>query len=168
MKDLTPKVDDTSGPTGQLVAADFNDARDDAQNMVTNSGQTLTPNAGDDNEQLTKAIAVGGTRKSRADAETANLGDIVLPDNSSGDVTINLPLIGVLFINATVVFEPVEDQLYSTNSLTIGRNSQLIMGLAEDLVLDSANSDNQAIKMTWKAGAVGWVISKIGQVGSTL
>lgn len=169
MKDLTPKADDTGGAAGQLIADDFNDMRNDAQNLVSNSGQTLTAAAGDDNEQLTKAVAVGGKRLSRADTETADFGDIVLPDNSSGAITINLPLVaGAEFVNATVNFEPVDDQLYSVNSLTIGRNSQLIMGLAEDMLLDSSGADNQKIKMTWKGGAVGWVVSKVEEVGTTL
>ena len=169
MKDLTPKVDTTTGPTGQYTAAEFNDLHDDAQNAVTGAGQALTVATGDDNEQLMKAIAVGGRRKSRADTETAEVGDIAIPDNSSGAVTINLPLlVDIKFINATVVFEPLDDSPYSTNSLTVGRNSQLIMGLAEDLVLDSVNSDNKIIEFSWKASTEGWVIKTLGDVGTTL
>lgn len=168
MKDLTPKVDDTVGPTGQLVADDYNDSRDEAQNLVENTGQTLTAGAGDDVQQLTKAVAIGGTRKSRADAETADLGDIVLPDNSSAPLTIKLPLIGVLFVNGTIFFEPVIDQLYSVNALTIGRNGQKIMGLAEDFVMNSTTADNQIMKFSWKGDPVGWVITQFGLVGTTL
>jgi len=169
MKDLTPKVNnDEINPAGSLTAEEFNDARDDAQNVVTGSGQTLTVAVGDDNEQLMKGVAVGGRRKSRADTETADVGDIVLPDNSSGDITINLPLLANLFVNATVVFEPVDDQLYSVNKLTIGRNSELIMGIDEDMDMQSTKADNQRIKMTWKGGAVGWLVSKMEIVGTTL
>jgi len=169
MKDLTPKVnDDDVNPVGSLTAEEFNDMRDDAQNLVTNSGQTLTVAVADDNEQLTKAVAVGGTRKSRADAETADVGDIVLPDNSSGSLTIKLPLIAGLFVNATVVFEQVIDQLYSVNSLTVDRNGQDIMDLAEDFVLNSTNSDDSIVIFSWKAGSVGWSVRQIGTVGTTL
>lgn len=168
MKKLTDKFDDTSGPTGEYIADEFNDLHDDAQNAVTGSGQTLTVAVGDNNEQLMNAIGVGGRRKSRADAETADVGDIVLPDNSSGSLTIKLPLVASLFVNATVVFEQVIDQLYSVNSLTIDRNGEDIMGLAEDMVVDSSAADNIIFKMTWKAGSVGWLVSRTGTVGTTL
>lgn len=168
MKDLTPKVDSTSGPTGELLAAEFNDMRNDAQNAVTNTGQTLTAAAADDNEQLTKAIAVGGRRISRAGASTALVGDIVLPDNSGGAITINLPAVSGLFVNASVDFEQVIDQLYSVNSLTIGRNSQLIMGLAEDMVVNTTDFDDSKFRMTWIGGGTGWLVVLGDVVGTTL
>ena len=166
MKDLTPKVDSTAGPTGALAADEFNDMRDDAQNAVTLTGQTLTVAVGDDNRQLLKAIAVGGERVTRTDTQTAQVGEIVLPDNSGGAITINLPAIANVFVNATVVFEQIEDELYSVNSLTVGRNSQEIMGDASDFLLDSVNADNSIIVFIWKAGAVGWSVNRIGQVGA--
>lgn len=168
MKDLTPKVDNTAGATGTLIAAEFNDMRNDAQNAVTGSGQPLTVNVADDNEQLMKAIAVGGRRKIRGDAETADVGDIVVVDNSGGSVTITLPPIADLFVNATVIYEPSDDEPYSVNSLTVGRNSQLIMGLAEDMVLDSTTANNQVVEFSWKAGTEGWVAKVLGSVGTTL
>jgi hypothetical protein len=167
MKDLTPKFDNTGGPTGQLTADEFNDFQNDSQNAVTASGQTLTAGVGDDNRQMLKAIAVGGERVSRGDAETAQIGEIILPDNSAGAITINLPNAG-LFVNATVVFEPVDDQLYSINSLTVGRGANMIMGLTEDMIVNSESADNDAFKMTWKGGSVGWVVSKTEVVGTTL
>lgn len=167
MKDLTPKVDDTVGATGQLNAAEFNDMREDAQNAVTGTGQTLTPAVGDDNEQLLKAIAVGGRRKARSDTETADIGDIVLPNNASAALTINLPSAD-LFVNAKVFFEQVIDQPYSVNALTIGRSGNDIMGLTEDLDVDSFTSNNTIIMMTWLGGGTGWLVSVVGQVGSTL
>ena len=168
MKDLTPKVDSTVGPTGALTADEFNDMRDDAQNAVTGSGQALTAAVGDDNRQLIKAIAVGGERVSRADAETSQVGEIVLPDNSAGIATINLPAVSGLFVNSTVVFEQVEDDLYSVNAVTIGRNSQKIMSLEEDFVLNSVNSDNSIIVFIWKGDPVGWSVIKLATVGVTL
>ena len=170
MKDLTPKVDTTSGPTGQLIAADYNDARDDAQNAVTNTGQTLTATAGEDNEQFTKAIAVGGRPVTRAGGETAAIGDIVIVDNSGGPITINLPdpTVITIFIHATVDFEPSIDLPYSTSSLTVGRSGQLIMGLAENLVLSSTNADNKKVRFIWKAGSIGWRIITLDEIGTTL
>lgn len=168
MKDLTPKVNNSQANDGKLTAEEFNDMRNDAQNAVTESGQTLTVDVGDDNRQLLKAIAVGGKRISRGTGETAEVGEIVLPDNSSAPVTITLPPIADLFVNATVNFEQVTDQHYSTQALTIDRNSQLIMGLSENFTLDSENSDNSIVEFVWAAGSIGWSVNLIGGVGFTV
>lgn len=168
MKDLTPKFDNTGGPTGQLDADEFNDFANDVQNAITESGQTLTPAVGDDNLQTHKAIATGGKRISRADATTAAVGDNVQPANSSAALTVNLPPIADLFVGATVFFEQVTDQLYSVNALTIGRNSQSIEGSATDFVMNSTNADNTKIAAVWVAGLIGWKIIVVGTVGATL
>ena len=164
MKDLTPKFDDTAGATGQLTAPEFNDFANDVQTAITESGQALTGAVGDDNRQLAKAIAV--TRQARTDTQTALIGEIVLPDNASAALTINLPSTG-LFIGATVYFEQVTDQLYSSFSLTIGRNGNSIEGAAEDFILDSSNSNNTKIAAVWISGSVGWKILVVGAVGAT-
>lgn len=167
MKDLTPKINNSATASGELTAEEFNDMRNDAQNAVTESGQTLTASVGEDNRQLLKAIGVGGARISRADTETAQVGEIILPDNASAILTIKLPLIADVFVNATVEFEQVVDQLYSDFALTIGRNSQLIMGDTSDLILDSLNSDNTKIKCSWEGGSVGWSVMVTGTIGIT-
>lgn len=167
MKDLTPKINNSATAAGELTAEEFNDMRNDAQNSVIESGQTLTTSVGEDNRQLLKSIGVGGARISRADTETAQVGEIVLPDNSTAVLTVNLPVIADVFVNATVEFEQVTDQLYSDFALTVGRNSQLIMGLSENFILNSLNSDNSKIKFSWEAGSVGWSVMVIGSVGTT-
>lgn len=167
MKDLTPKINNSATASGELSAEEFNDMRNDAQNSVTESGQTLTASVGEDNRQLLKAIGVGGARISRADAETAQVGEIVLPDNASAILTIKLPLVADVFVNATVEFEQVTDQLYSDFALTVGRNSQLIMGLSEDFILNSLNSDDSKIKFSWEGGSVGWAVALVATVACT-
>ena len=162
MKGLTPKADFTVGPQGELTAAEFNDMRNDAQNLVTNSGQTLTVATGDDNEQLTKGVAVGGRRVSLGDGATARIGDIVLPDNSASPITIDLPNAG-LFVNASVDFEQVEFQIYSVRSVTIGRNGNTIFGVSEDLVLDNGFADNKKIRLSWDGST--WTVNIIGVIG---
>ncbi len=167
MKDLTPKINNSATAAGELSAEEFNDMRNDAQNVVTESGQTLTASVGEDNRQLLKGVAVGGARISRADTETAQVGEIVLPDNSTAILTINLPVIADVFVNATVEFEQVTDQLYSDFALTVGRNSQLIMGLSEDFILNSLNSDDSKIRFSWAAGTVGWSVALVATVACT-
>lgn len=166
MKNIVTKADGTSPPTGNLTAVEYNNVQDELENLITFAGMTLdTPT--DILRQIIQAVAVGGERVSRTDAEVAQIGEIVLPDNSSAPLTINLPNTN-LFVNAVVYFEQVDDQLYSDNALTIGRNGNPIMDLDEDMILDSTLSDNVKFKMTWKGGSVGWVVSKTETVGSTL
>ena len=166
MKNLTPKVNNTSPPTGSLTAEEFNDFADDVQNSITESGQILTTGTGDNNRQLIGAIATGGKRVSRTDAQTALIGEIVEPDNSSAALTVKLPSTG-LFVGATVYFEQVTDQLYSVNAFTVGRNGNDIEGVAEDFVMNTVNADNTKIAAVWVAGSIGWKILVVGVVGAT-
>lgn len=168
MKDLTPKINNSTTAAGELTAEEFNDMRNDAQNSVTESGQVLTVAVGDDNRQLLKAIAVGGGRVSRANAETAQVGEIVLADNSAAILTVNLPLVADVFVNATVEFEQVIDQPYSAFALTVGRNSQLIMGLAEDFIFNSLNADDSKVKFSWAGGSIGWSVALVATTACTL
>lgn len=57
MKDITDKIDNNGTADGRLPAAEYNDHKNELQNVVENSGQTLTPTAGTDVIQLAKAIA---------------------------------------------------------------------------------------------------------------
>jgi len=119
------------------------------------------------NEQDKKLTYLNGTRVSRATGETAAVGDIVEPDNSAAILTINLPTAD-LFVGAIVYFEQVTDQLYSTYGLTLGRNGNNIEGIADDFVMDSRGADNTKIAATWVAGTIGWKISVVGVVGTTI
>lgn len=167
MKDLTPKFNNTAGPTGKLTADEFNDSANETQTAIVESGQTLTVGVGDDNRQLLKAIAAGGKRITRTNGQTALLGEIVIPNNSASPLTINLPNTG-LFVGGTIFFEQEVDDLYSVNALTIGRSSNNIMGFAENFVMNSALSDNSLISVTWVAGSIGWKLINLGVIGSTL
>lgn len=164
MKDFGTKVDNTSPPSGNLTAAEFNNYINELENVVTKAGMTLDTPV-DVVRQLVQAIAVGGERVSRADTETAQIGEIVLPDNSSAVVTINLPSTN-LFVNATVYFEQVVDQLYSAFALTVGRSGNTIMGLSEDMVVDTSGFDNVKFKMVWNGST--WQVFQTEAAGTTL
>jgi len=165
MKDFVTKVNSTTPPTGDLTADEFNNFIDELENFITKTGQTLDVPT-NTLRQMIQALAVGGERVSRTDTEIAQLGEIVLPDNSSASLTIHLPNTN-LFINAVVYFEQVDDQPYSTFGLTVGRNGNKIMSLEQDMTVNLIASDNVKFKMTWKGGSVGWVVSQTEIVGST-
>lgn len=86
---------------------------------------------------------------------TAVAGDCVLVDKSGGNVTVTLPAspslgdepISVTHINGT------------SNTLTIGRNGNPIMGLSEDMELD----DNYAsVVLYWGGSSPGWRLGILG------
>ena len=86
---------------------------------------------------------------------TATSGNHIFVDTSVAPVTVVLPItpsIGdnIAFIDYTGYF--------GTNSLTFSRNGNLIMGLAEDLVVDINGAANELIysgsAYGWKLGAV--------------
>lgn len=164
MRDFVTKVDSTSPPSGNLTAAEFNDYIVELENFVSQTNQVLDQAI---DNQLLMGLANGGNRISKADASTADIGDIVLPANSSSALTVNLPN-SDLFVGATVVFEPVTDQLYSVNSLTIGRNGNNIEDSATDFVMSSVNSDNAVVAAVFVGGSVGWKIIFRGIVGTTV
>lgn len=164
MKDFVTKTDNTSPPTGNLTAVEFNNYINELENVVRLAGMTLDAPV-DTVRQLIQAVAVGGERVSRTNGQTAQIGEIVLPDNSGAVVTINLPTAD-LFVNATVYFEQVVDQLYSVFGLIVGRNGNLIMGLTEDMTVDTAAFDNQRFKMVWNGTT--WQVFQTESVGATL
>lgn len=161
MKGLTPKFDDTSGADGKLTANEFEDMRKDSQNAVIASGQTLTVNLFDDNDQMTKAMSVGGRRIARGNNDTASIGDIVLPDNSGGPITIFLPTVG-LFENAQVEFEQVFDQPFSEDTVTFDGNGNTIGLTATGSLVDS-----DGLRGGFRWDGAKWLPFKSEQIGAT-
>jgi len=164
LKSIVTKVDDTAPPSGNLTATEYNSSQDELEKSVTASGQTLdTPT--NTVRQLLQAMAVGGERVSRDTTEVAQIGEIVLPNNSAAPCQINLPSTN-LFVNATVYFEQVVDQRYSVFALTIGRNGNTIMGLSENMVVDTTDFDDTKFKMVWNGST--WQVFLTEIAGTTL
>lgn len=67
---------------------------------------------------------------------TAISGDNLLVDTSGGAFTITLPITPAA--NATVYFQDAKGT-FGTNNLTVARNGQTIMGVAEDLIVSADN-----------------------------
>ena len=94
--------------------------------------------------------------KTNADSPvTAADGDKLYIDSSSGAVTVNLPAspnVGskVRLIDLASTFD--------TNNLTIGRNSEKIMGLSEDLTV---STENAAIGLVYSGSSQGWKLIEV-------
>jgi len=88
----------------------------------------------DSTVQATAAIT-GFTAKTTT--YTAVAGDILLVDTISGSFTITLPASPAT--GNTVYFQDAKGTWF-TNPLTIGRNGNTIMGVAEDFVASSNNA----------------------------
>jgi len=137
MLDFGTKTDGGAGASGQLTADEFNNYIDELENAVTRSGNSLDA-TGTDLVQLSQAIATGGRIVALVDMDTAEVGDIVLPDNSAGSLTINLP--ATPFTGAMVYFRQVFGQSFETNSVTIGRNGNTINGASVDVTVASPDA----------------------------
>lgn len=108
--------------------------------------------------QITTNGRVKGQLKPKVVSSTpyaAVAGDMILSDASGGARTINLPA------SPSVGDEPISvTQIAGAASqVTIGRNGNLIMGSATDLLLDIANS---SIVLYWSGGTYGWRLGIIG------
>ncbi len=86
---------------------------------------------------------------------TAVAGDVLLVDASGGARVVNLPA------SPSVTDEPISiTQIAGAASqVTIGRNGNNIMGLAEDLLLDVANA---SIIFYWGGSTPAWRLGIIG------
>lgn len=80
----------------------------------------------------------------------ASNGDKILLDASGGGFTVNLPASPVM--GDTVSFVDATGDC-GTNNVTVGRNGEKIMGLAEDLTI---NDDNAAFDLVYYNSTYGW------------
>jgi hypothetical protein len=107
--------------------------------------------------QLTKAGRVVGQLKpvTKTSNYTAVAGDDIMVDKSGGNVTITLPA------SPAIGDEPiwVTHIVGTSNTLTIARNGNPIMGLAEDLVVDA---NYASVSFRWAGASAGWRIGIIG------
>jgi len=134
MKDLTPKVNnDPLQPEGRLTAEEFNDFANDVQNGITSSsGQTLTANVGEDNQQLSKAIGIGGKWQLKATTYVFIIGDHIVPDNSGGVWTGDAPASPA---DGQKFFIKLLPGSLETNTVTISGNGNDIGEAAETSIL---------------------------------
>jgi len=157
MDTISAKADNVPAPTGAQTAAEFNDRNVELENAVTAAGQVLASGTTD---QVSRSIGMGGKRRTLSSG-TADPGDTIIPDNSGGSVTINLPASPAT--NTVVNFEAFPDNPLSTNNLTVGRNSQTIMGLSEDMTVAVDN-----IRFSMRFDGTTWGVFSRGLVGTTL
>lgn len=137
MFDFVQKVDGGAGVSGQQTAEEFNNYIDELKNAITRSGNTLDA-TGTDLVQLSQAIATGGRIVSLVNNDTAEIGDIVLPDNSTASLTVNLP--AAPFTGSMVHFRQVFGQSFQDDPVTIGRNGNTINGASSDVTVNAKDA----------------------------
>ena len=81
---------------------------------------------------------------------TAIVNDRILVNSATAAFTITLPATPA---NNTSVYIADLAGTFDRNNLTVGRNSSLIMGLAEDLIL---NVKNVSITLVYSGSTYGW------------
>ena len=99
------------------------------------------------------------TYATQVDTYVAVAGDRILPDNSAGALTINLP--ATPSIGDTVYFRQQHDQPFSVNNLTVGRNGSTILGAASDFTI-SVTDD---IEFECSYDGITWIVLKTKEIG---
>lgn len=161
MQSFVTKVDSTSPPTGNLTAAEFNQIAVELENLITESGQTLS---GSNLFQILIAIGMGGRVSSLTDTNEAVIGDINVPDNSAGAITVDTPT--TKFDKARFIVMQDWNQPYSTNSVILNRADSATIGdKAEDMTFDI---DNSIVMFRYDLATDDWIPSIIGTVGAPL
>jgi len=101
------------------------------------------------------SAAVGGTFTivNNADSPvTAVAGESYFVDVSTGNVTITLPAAPAI-TDPPITIVHVDGELGVDGTLTIARNGKVIMGLAEDLIVDIENAN---FKLAFADNSRGW------------
>lgn len=86
---------------------------------------------------------------------TASVSDRILADSSGGAFTITLPANADLLVGDIVQVLDVTGS-FSTNNVTLDRNSSKIQSATENLTLDIANV---ALTLIYTGSTYGWVVS---------
>lgn len=86
---------------------------------------------------------------------SAAVNDRILADSSGGAFTITLPANSSLLVGDQIQVIDVAGG-FNGNNVTLGRNSSLINGTAEDLVADV---DGAVITLLYTGATYGWVIT---------
>jgi len=86
---------------------------------------------------------------------SATVNDRILADSSGGAFTITLPTNSSLLVGDQIQIIDVAGG-FNSNNVTLGRNSSLINGAAEDLVADV---DGAVITLLYTGATYGWVIT---------
>lgn len=125
----------------RLIASVYNDIQGLLQGFLSNENQVAndvadTVLASQYRDGLTRLVARGGDILNIADTGTMVLGNIHVPANGSGPITLDLPNTG-LYAGAVVLFTAFPDEAYSVNSVTFDGNGSTIGDTATTVLLDS-------------------------------
>ncbi len=147
-------IDGATGSVSSSSGAAF-DGAVSASSLSTTTNVTIsgTPSATTDAATVgyvrTKAI---GEWSIKTAAYTAVKDDFIWANTSGGAFTVTLPSAPV--VNDRITIGDVAGT-WATNKLTLGRNDSLIMGLAEDLLLDIKNI---TVEVVYSGSTYGWRI----------
>lgn len=105
---------------------------------------------------ITTTGTAGNTLREGVNANfNATVNDRILATSTGGSFTITLPVNSSLLVNDTIQIIDVGGAT-STNPITIARNSSLIQGIADDLVIDLNGS---IITLIYTGVSYGWIVS---------
>jgi hypothetical protein len=146
VKDIDNKIDNNGTADGRLTAEEYNDHKNELQNTVVQSGQTLTPTLGTDEEQLGKAIAAyAAVANNYLDTGAANaliadsIGSFKTPETITENMRISIvPAFSAAAGATTLDFFGISTKKIRTITDSDPTSLNIVAGQVLDLQYDSA------------------------------
>ena len=106
---------------------------------------------------ITTTGTAGVTTREISTTFSATVNDRVLANTASSGYTITLPANSSLLVNDTIQIIDISNNAAS-NNLTLARNSSLINGSAENLVIDVSGA---IVTLIYTGSTYGWVVGSV-------
>jgi len=136
------------------------DIMEEIANVITDAGLSLD---GTDRTQLSAAVTLlaagGATANIQSGNFTASFGTTYLVKIGGGDVTATLPLAPAAGDDGKQIIFRVSDKDLNGNKLTLARNGENIMGLAEDMDIEESDGVNVSVVATWDNTGNEWLVT---------
>jgi|TARA_B100000902_G_scaffold147932_1_gene144778 hypothetical protein len=106
---------------------------------------------------ITTTGTAGVTTREVSTTFSATVNDRILANTASSGYTITLPANASLLVNDTIQIIDISNNAAS-NNITVGRNSSVINGSAENLVIDVSGA---IVTLIYTGSTYGWVVGSV-------
>jgi hypothetical protein len=166
MQNIADKVDNTPGASGELTAAEFNDHKNEQQEPVLSSGQTLsnlkTP------DQLSRSMFIYGT-SAQTMTDAAPSADVIELTPLTGSSGLITPDAYAQMEGLIVEFDKATANTSSTVTVNFGQTALTLLGAKSLKLSDGSNPAIGAvfgrIRIQFDVGNDYWIILSAGIAG---
>jgi hypothetical protein len=106
---------------------------------------------------ITTTGTAGVTSREISTTFSATVNDRILANTASSAYTVTLPTNASLLTNDTIQIIDISNNAAS-NNITVGRNSSVINGSAENLVIDVSGA---IVTLIYTGSTYGWVVGSV-------